>query len=305
VHETAEAATVDNVTEEREKVLLFGQCPKKSLNKNRITSDFDTIYRKLGVRIKEVAREDLITRYQGLNEQESTEAVELTEELIAGAKQFGRPRPATPDILKGVRFYVAMREMMKEQKADAANIVCFSAPGMPTPCVALTFLLDRGILAACQCDLDAFLTMILFKRSVGRVSFMGNVSANNRLLAVSHCVLSRAMKDQTSPQPYYIGNHHGRRPGPTIHTDLAPGEPVTIARLTRNLGRLVIAEGRVRGSFDWSRPCRNTLVIQVRNLPRLMTFVRNNQHHLVVAYGHAAREMSAEAVRAGIKVVAV
>ena len=100
VHKTAGAATTNNKTKVREKVLLFGQCQQGFLDQNQITSDFETIYRKLRVRIKQVARKDLIARYNGLNEQESTKAKTLTEELIAGAKQRGRACPGAPDIFK-------------------------------------------------------------------------------------------------------------------------------------------------------------------------------------------------------------
>jgi L-fucose isomerase-like protein len=307
LHKTAGAATTNNKTKVREKVLLFGQCQQGFLDQNQITSDFETIYLKLRVRIKQVARKDLIARYNGLNEQESTKAKTLTEELIAGTKQRGRARPGAPDIFKGVRFYMAVRSIMAERRADAANIVCgqFRAQGMPTPCVALTFLLDRGIPAVCQGDHNALLTMILFKRSIGQIGFMGNPSAWHKKLVLTHCVLPRTMKGQASPQPYYLGDHHGRRPGPTIHTDLLPGEPVTVARLTRNLDRLMVTEGRVTGSFDRQGACRNTLVIRIRDLPKVATFVTGSQCHLVAVCGHHGHELSTEATKVGIRVIAV
>ena len=79
LNQTVGAATTDNVTQAREKMLIFGQCPKESLNKNRITSDFVTIYRKLGVQVEEVARNDLFNRYKELNEQESAAAIALKD----------------------------------------------------------------------------------------------------------------------------------------------------------------------------------------------------------------------------------
>ena len=307
LHNTLIAAPNSNKTKAREKVLLFGQCRPGFLSQNQITSNFDKIYDKLGIRIERIKRDDLIARYKSLNEQESDEAKTLTETLITGAEQKGRPCPGTTDILKGVRFYIAVRNMMAEHQADAANIVCsqFRAGDMPTPCVALTFLLDQGVPSVCQGDHDALSTIILLKRSIDRIGFMGNANVWNKQLVLTHCVLPRTMKGQESQQPYYLGNHHGRRPGPTIHTDLLPGEPVTIARLTRNLDKLIITEGTVIGSFDRRGGCRNTLLIRIRNLPRLMSFIKGSQYHLVAACGHHARDLSAQAAKADIKVTAI
>lgn len=292
------------------KALLFGRCPHDYLSEWEITSDLDLIRRKLGVDIEEVPRKELTERYGGLSERESVEAVALAERLVAEADQGERPRPDHGEIVKATRLYVAMNAFVEERRADAATIVCNdfragSCRDFPVPCVALTFLQDRGIPSACQGDIDALLTMILFKRATGWVSFMGGARAESDRLTVSHCVLSRRMMGPGAAEPYHLADYHGKRPSPTIHTDLLSGQEVTVARLTRNLERLILTRGTVVDCRDEPRRCRNTLEIEVGDVGKLMSAVRGIQYHLVVACGSHVDEMREQAAGAGIGVTRV
>jgi L-fucose isomerase-like protein len=291
-----------------DKALLFGRCPHDYLAEWEITSDFGLVRRKLGVEIEEVPREELAARCEALSKKESAEAAALAEALIAGADQGERPRPGDNEIVKATRLYMAMNAFLDERRADAATIVCndFRTGGyqdFPVPCVALTFLQDRGIPAACQGDMDALLTMILFKRATGRVSFMGGARAEGERLTVSHCVLSRRMTGPGAAEPYHLADYHGTRPSPTIHTDLPRGQEVTVARLTRNLERLIVTRGTVVDSRDEPGSCRNTLEIEVEDVGKLMSAVRGVQYHLVLACGNHVSAMCDRATEAGVQVL--
>jgi len=262
------------------------------------------VARKLGVQLEVVPRKKLMGRYNGLTDAEHVKATALARQLITEAQQGGRPRPNYAEIEEAARFFLAMRAMIAECKACAATIACrdFRTEKLLVPCVALTLLQEHGIPACCQVDIDAVLTMVLFKWAIGLVSFMGGAEAEDDRLKVSHCVLSRKMNGSAACQPYYLAGYHRNKSGPTIHTSLPAGQPVTVARLTRNLERLLIAQGKVVECRDEPGRCRNMLVIQVGNVQKLMTMVRGIQYHLVVACGHYLPRMRDLATKAGINV---
>jgi L-fucose isomerase-like protein len=288
--------------------LLFGAMPHAYLDEWQITSDLDLIDRKLGVRIEQVPHEEWMARYEGLDAQERAEATLLAEGLVSGATHDRRAKPiARPDVERATRLYLAMRGYCQARDATAVTVNCgpfIRGEDMPTPCVALTFFNDQGIPAACQGDLDAMLTMILFKRAAGLPSYMGGPIADSGHLGVCHCVLSRRMCGADAPaQPYYLSDYHGRKAGPTVHTDLPAGQTVTVARLTRNLASLLLTRGTVVASHDSNHRCRNTVAVQVADRSAVLKAVKGVQSHLVLACGDHTEALAALADEAGIEVV--
>jgi hypothetical protein len=134
---------------------------------------------------------------------------------------------------------------------------------------------------------------------------MGGPLKSEGYLAVSHCSMPLQMAGPGEPQPYCLGGHHGTDIDPTIRTGLPPGTNVTLARLTRNLGSLILARGTVvdsRGEIEGS-PCCNTLLVGVPDLPELLSVVKGFQYHLVVACGDHTGPMADQARDLAIDVI--
>ena len=158
--------------------------------------------------------------------------------------------------------------------------------------------------AACQGDVDALLTMILFRRAGAPSSFMGNPGEREGRLAVSHCVLSRRMLGPDGTvRSYSLVPYHGDSTNPTILTDLPEDQPVTVARLTRNLEGLILASGTLAGHLDEPGVCTNGLLIDVPNLEEILDTVLGGQYHLVVACGDYTEELTAEANQIGATIL--
>jgi L-fucose isomerase-like protein len=294
----------------RDVLLLFGGVPHEYLKRWEITSNLAVAEDKLGVQFKEIATDALVARTHNLTDPEKRKAKQLTDHLMQNAVQ--RAQGATlseGEIQTATELYVAMKSFVDHEDATAVTIVCrpwIQEPHYPTPCVALMLLQEDGVPAACQGDIDALLTMVLFKRASGVMSCMGNNFEVAGELGVGHCVLSRTLCDPTDAlQPYYLSDYHGRKPSPTIHTTLSPGHVVTVARLTRNLERLILSRGTTVESLDLRDRCRNTLVIHVDDPARVLGAMKGLQQHLVVACGDHTKAMTAHAQRAGIPVRAI
>jgi len=296
---------VKDVKKGGEKILLFGGLPYSYLNSWEITSELKLIEMKINVKFEEVSMKKLEAKIRELNGAEQMKASDLAEQLLSEA--LNDPQAKTPEkeeIMKATRLYVAMKSIIEEHSAEALTIAC--GPWIkngPVPCVALTMFREEGIPAACQGDIDALITMILFKRASRWTSFMGGGIKIENYLGVSHCVLSRRMLGPTEPKlPYYISDYHGRKSSPTIHTIMPEGLIVTVARVTRNLESLILTAGKVVGNLDLKDKCRNTLLIEVKNVDKVLKAVKGVQQHFVVACGYLEKSMIALAEKAGMRI---
>ena len=294
----------------RDVLLLFGGVPYEYLQRWEITSNLAVAEDKLGVQFKEITTENLLARTHNLTDPEKRKAKQLTDHLMQNAVQRAQGAALSEaEIQKATDLYVAMKSYVDHEDATAVSIVCgpwIHEPNYPTPCVALMLLQEDGVPAACQGDLDALLTMVLFKRASGVMSCMGNNFEVAGELGVGHCVLPRTLcVPMAALQPYYLSDYHGRKPSPTIHTSIPPGQVVTVARLTRNLETLILSRGLIVESLDLRDRCRNTLVIHVDDPARVLGAMKGLQQHLVVACGDHTKAMTAHAQRAGIQVKVV
>jgi L-fucose isomerase-like protein len=278
----------------RERALLFGGVPHSYLKRSQITQDFSVVEDKLGIELVSVPQQKLLAGYEGALLRQNTRN-ELADDIIGASQSMGRAAMQRERVEDAVALYLAMNEMVLAQGASAATIVCrqwIQDEILPVPCISLTLLQERGVPAACQGDVDALLTMMLFKRVANVPSFMGGLFKDNGTMSISHCVLSRKMRGADAPmQGYYLADYHGRKESPTVHTELPEGETVTIARLTKNLEHLILTAGRVIGSWDQEGRCRNTIWIAVDDPDALMNLRVDGQYHFVLACGDHRDEL--------------
>jgi L-fucose isomerase-like protein len=295
-----------------EKLLIFGSHSSDYLQERKITDDHSVVRQKLGIVVEEESLDKLMNLYNSINTPDSEKhgaVEELADHLIDGAVESRLKKPNRDEVESAVSLYLAMEQMVEEHGAQATTIVCrglIHSETLPVPCVALTLFQDRGIPAACQGDLDALLTMILFQRVAKRPSCMGNPFDEDGMVVVSHCVMSRKMLGfDEKPQPYYLADYHGRKASVTVHTDLPKGQTVTYGRFTKNLQSLILGAGEVVDSFDRDGICRNGLKITVGDMERLLEVRMDHQYHFAVVAGDHRPELVDFADEAGIKIIDV
>ena len=308
-----------------EKLLLFGGKPETYLTEWEITSDLALAENKLDVSFEAISNDELISRYKSLCESDTIEASRLAKDLLDGAsgrRKSGMPSvPPLDEVEKATKLYIAMKRIQEERAGDALTVVCgpwIMGESLPTPCVPLMLFQEEGIPAACQGDIDALLTMVLFKRAAGLTSFMGGAIKARGHLGINHCVLSRNMINSTFDQtllkfemfgadaelqPYLVSDYHGRKNSPTVWTEIPAGETVTVARLTQNLENLLLATGTVIACPNDNWRCRNTLVIQGPDRNKVFKAVKGHQNHYVVACGDHTRALTQLAESKRIDVV--
>ena len=147
---------------------------------------------------------------------DSYKAIEPTEEVKALASRYLKRavkviEPRIDDVIDSVRLYVALVSLLKEYKANAVAISCFSLAKMigVTPCVAVSLINEsQGTVASCEGDLDAAASLLLAKAVADRPVFMGNVIVNlDNTLDIVHCTapISLGLDIQTE---VILRSHH-------------------------------------------------------------------------------------------------
>jgi len=302
---------------QNEKAVILGGIAAKYHKKCDISSraEFDAIEQKMGVTFKLVGHDRIFEAYRELPEDKREEARAIAEDLIEGATRVtGLKQLPDSAVEQSARFYVAVSSLIEEEGASAATITCgpyIQNPEMPTPCMTLGLLQESGIPAACQVDIDALLTMILFQRLGNMPSFMGNTFACDGNLGVQHCVTCRRMCGlEKKRYDYSISDFHGRKNTPTIHASLPVGQTVTVARLTRGLENLIVTTGTLADCMDANtnpdhpHRCRNAFIIKTDGLAEVVKIVNGRfQYHMVVAYGDHTEVLIEFCAEKGIAVV--
>ncbi len=294
-----------------EKLLLFGGLPTRYLAEWDITENLSLAESRVGVTFDTVSQDALLARYESLTGEERREAVELAHDLAEGASSQPLrempPAPPVEEVEKATALYIAMRHFAETRQADAVTVACgpwIHGELLPVPCVALMLFQEQGMPAACQGDIDALLTMVLFKRATGLASFMGGAIEAQEHLGINHCVICRNLPDPgTDLAPYMISTYHGRKNSPTVWADIPYGETVTIGRLTKDLDRLLLLSGTLVGNETDNHRCRNMLVIDVPDRARVFEAVKGIQNHYVVTYGDHAQALAEMAAARGLDVV--
>jgi L-fucose isomerase-like protein len=252
--------------------------------------DLELAWEKMSIEFISVELRELTAQLPGVSE---GEAQDLAERWRQEAKEVVEPSKA--DIINAARLFLAITNIMQQSRATALAINCLElmALKVPPPCYALSRLRDEGVHAACEADVIALLTMMMLGYLADSPAFMGNiVSANpeSNILMISHCVVPTRMAGFSQPpRRYTLRNYHGRQ-GVTAYVELDTGQEVTVARLARNLDKVVFLSGELTNCQD-TTTCRTTISVKVEDVRRFVEGALGN-HHAVV-YGNYTKELKA------------
>lgn len=206
----------------------------------------------------------------------------VVEEFLANAG--GVREPNQEDLLKAAGVYLALRELVDSYHLDAFSIRCFDLvlQANTTGCLALSRLLDEGIIAGCEGDLPAALTMMLLSYLSGQIPFMANparVRVEEKSLWLAHCTIARKLLTS-----YIVRSHFESGIGVGLQGELQPG-PVTLARIGgTNLDLLYAAEGELLETGRSQNLCRTQVKISIPTGVEYFLQRPLGNHHVMV-YG--------------------
>ena len=153
-----------------------------------------------------------------------------------------------------------------------------------TGCLALAKLNAEGVVAGCEGDIPALLSMMVAKSLVGVSGFQANparIDPETGEILMAHCTIPFNMVDS-----YELDTHFESGIGVGIRGFMKEG-PVTIFKLSGDLARCFVEEGVLVRNQSQPDLCRTQLVVQLSNKSRMSYFLTNpiGNHHIVLP-GH-------------------
>jgi len=139
-------------------------------------------------------------------------------------------------------------------------------------------MLDEGIIAGCEADVQALIIMKIYQ-ALGQISYIGNVvDYDEESIILAHCTVATKLVKQYELMPHFeTGNDIA------IRGEFFEEEKVTLAMISNDFRRIIACEGVIDEVNRRDSVRRSQIKIRVKNAKKVV----NNLFagHLVLAYG--------------------
>jgi len=245
----------------------------------------ETVTAAWGPALVDVPLEEVMA---ALRDGEPAEAAAIRDAMVSGAASVREPSPADLDAAAAVA--AALRRVVHQHRLDACTVRCFDlvTDRGTTGCVGLSWLLDEGVVAGCEGDVPATLTMLWLRLVTGEPPFMANpqdLDPQANTLDLAHCTVARQLVSR-----YVLRSHFESSLGVGIAGTLDPG-PATLVRIGgAGLCAVFISDGEIVGGGESEWRCRTQVTVRLDS-PVAELLARPLGNHLVLARGHWAGEL--------------
>lgn len=245
----------------------------------------ELVTRAWGPTIVDVPMSDVVEAMRAV---EPGEARAMAGDVIGQAAAV--VEPSSRDVETAAAVAIALRRVVERHRLDACTVRCFDlvVDHRTTGCLGLSWLSDAGIVAGCEGDVPAALTMMWAQAATGAPAFMANpqdLDVPARGLWLAHCTVARAMVTT-----YALRSHFESSLGVGIQGTLEAG-PVTVARIGgEDLRRVFAEDGEVLANESVEERCRTQVRVTLEGgVAGLLDDPPGN--HLVLMRGHHAARL--------------
>lgn len=234
---------------------------------------------KLGISLIDISIDEVLDEFKAI-----PEADKHSEELLEKA-----PTKAIKDATAGaVQLYHTLKNVVRRHNLNGFTIRCFDMLSVlhNTSCYALARLNAEGIVAGCEGDIPAMLSMAITQAVAGVSGFQANPSRINPEtgeMLVAHCTIPLNMVSR-----YELDTHFESGIGIGIRGYMPEG-PVTIFKVSGDLARHFTAEATLERNQAEPNLCRTQQVLRLANPEQASYFLTApiGNHHIIVP-GHLA-----------------
>lgn len=246
------------------------------------TNEVGELLRQLlpGLRIVRINMNEVIELFTNIGDEE---VAELTGKVIESAVMV---RVSSSEVRKAIKLYVSLKRLIARHGLKALTIRCFDLIRDlgTTACLALSLLNSEGLVAGCEGDLSALVTMAILKELTKGPVFMGNISwVEREEILITHCSIALGMTCK-----YGLDTHFESGVGVGIAGHIPRGSPVTLVKLDPLSNTLRIIRGTViDGEPLSSKHCRTQLKVKVSGGSEVTSQILSNPigNHYVLALG--------------------
>ena len=241
--------------------------------------DYALIKERLGIELIDVQMDDVLKRLE-------VEAQASVKELLELERLKGIPEKIRASLSGAIRIYQALKYIVEDDSLDGFTIRCFDLLSAVhnTGCLALAQLNADGIVAGCEGDIPAMLTMRIGKAVTGVSGFQANpasIDVEKGELVFAHCTIPLNMV-----QHFDLDTHFESGIGVGIRGYMQEG-PVTVFKVAGNLSRYFVEEGLLIANQAKPNLCRTQQVIRLTHPERVNYFLNEpiGNHHIILP-GH-------------------
>ncbi|MFH1717050.1 MAG: twin-arginine translocation signal domain-containing protein [Planctomycetota bacterium] len=220
--------------------------------------------------------------------------------------------PSTEEIVSSARFYLAVKNLMIENRAQAiTSSDCMGGPAKG--CLTFSKLNDLGLVGACEGDMDSTLTMLMFGYAFGVPGFITDpvFDTSENALIHFHCTSATKMDGPSSERlPFTIRTQSDSERGVSLDVENRIGQDVTCAKFI-NLDTMLISTGKIYKVTHDELGCRTQFWTKVADANKMY----NNWGagileggtmallHRAVFYGDYAKQIKDLGILMGFNVV--
>ncbi|MHC4558425.1 MAG: twin-arginine translocation signal domain-containing protein [Planctomycetota bacterium] len=238
-----------------------------------------------------------------------TEAKKWADRWIQQAEKV--IEPSREEIEKSGAMYLAMQEMMRQNKAQAITVNCLGGfyGGKITayPCLGFFQLNNDSYVGACESDLKSTISMLVMAYLTGRPGFISDpvIDTSTNQIIYAHCVApSKVFGPDGRANPYHIRNHSEDRKGAAIRSLMPLGEMTTTLEFDPDKKQVIIHQGKSVANIDEDKACRTKLAAEVEgDIDKLMEYWDTWGWHRVTFYGDLKRPVEQMAALLGFEVI--
>lgn len=246
----------------------------KSLKESRIVlvsdgyyelwTDIDDVRDTFGTEVIKISTEEFNKYYSQIQKKDAEYWADLWSDNALRVEE-----PSEEEILKAARMYLALKEIIREKKADAITVDCFNtvlANKIPAyPCLPFFQLNNEGSTGICEGDIDSTLTQLMVRYLNGRPGFVNDPvvdTAKNQVI-YAHCsCVNRVYGPKGKPNPYIIRDHAEDGKGAAVQSILPTGDIVTTAKVNTSEKAMAIHQGKAVENVDVEKACRSKLAVE-------------------------------------------
>ena len=184
-------------------------------------------------------------------------------------------------------IYAGLEKIIETYQLQGFTLRCFDLIDIlnDTGCLPLARLNAAGYVAGCEGDVPAMLSMAIVRSLFGVSGFLANpatINPETGELLFAHCTIPLDMVER-----YELDTHFESGIGTGIRGFMKEG-PVTVFKVSGDLKRHFIAEGRLVMSLALPNMCRTQQVIQLSDRMQAHYFLNDpiGNHHLIMPGHH-------------------
>ncbi|GAB4285105.1 MAG: fucose isomerase [Candidatus Rifleibacteriota bacterium] len=239
-------------------------------------ADYRAFEKKLKIRFNDISMTEFLNLMQSLKEESSEEFRNAFSNFINEENK--------NEFAKAEKIFRALRKTMRNYCLSALTIRCFDIleSDKTTGCLALSLLNDLGVLAGCEGDVPAAVSMIIAKKAAQRPVFMANPSRiSENEVVFAHCSAPCSILKN-----YHIDTHFESGIGLAVSGEFELG-PVTIFRIDNKARYYTVTEGEIVPFAKEQSLCRTQIRVKLKNASELLLQKPLGNHQIIVQGYHA------------------